>query len=337
MKGRKPGKQYNADLIREFLEKNPQLTEKKGISRELFKLYPGKWTSEEACRSAVRFAMNAMGDRARHVYPELKKFFSNSWDKWSTENLNIEPQPWDEPFIIPSSIKQLNVIADLHSVHLDRQVMNKFLKASTNKEALLINGDLMDSESLSRHLKGHNVIEYEKEIEMCHQLLKGLKEEFTHVYFKTGNHDYWLERYLLCNAREIFRVIGVALPELLRLGELGVHHIHNLRYWQYGDIDGVHAHEFPGFGMGKFPASGLLDKWQTFKGRYDVRVIGSHCHRNDHAISKKSKDGKFGEAFITPAMCRKSAGFNPYAGWDNGWCNLFINNDLKTEVKMTVV
>ena len=76
----------------------------------------------------------------------------------------------------------------------------------------------MDSESLSRHLKGHNLIEYEKELELCHNLLKGFKEEFDHVYFKEGNHDFWLERYLLNNAREIFRLRGLDLKTLLRLG-----------------------------------------------------------------------------------------------------------------------
>jgi hypothetical protein len=181
------------------------------------------------------------------------------------------------------------------------------------------------------------MIEYDRELDLCHDILKALKQEFNHVYFKEGNHDFWLERYLLSNAREIFRLRGVELKELLRLGELGVHWIHNLQYWTYGDLDGVHGHEFPGYGMGKFPATGLVDKWQTFKGKYDVKIIASHCHRNDHTISKKSKDGKFGESWVTPAMCRKSAGFNPYAGWNLGWGDLHINNDGITEVKMTVL
>jgi hypothetical protein len=338
-----PRPDHHSEMVRRFRESNPDMKEKKGIAREMKQLHPrvtnidGTFKTIEQWRSTVRHVMQASGEKYRHKNPELSKFFSNGWEKWATENLSGECRPWDDPFIIPSSIKQLNVIADLHSVHLDKQVMTKFLKASTNKEALLINGDLMDSESISRHLKSHNVIEYEKEIELCHQILKGLKEEFTHVYFKEGNHDFWLERYLLCNAREVIRLLGMNLKDLLRIGELGIHHIHNLKYWQYGDLDGVHGHEFPGYGMGKFPASSLVDKWQTFRGRYDVNVMASHCHRNDYAVSKKSKDGKFGQAWVTPAMCRKSAGFNVYAGWDQGWGNLSINNDGSTEVIMTVV
>jgi hypothetical protein len=326
------------DKIRKFITDHPELKEKKEIARHYMVAYPIDFKTLESCRSMVRQATGSNGNtpRERTKDPDKTKFFYNGFETWAKENLNTEQEPWKEPFVIPSSINNLSIIADLHSVNLNADCLTSFLRQTKNKEALIINGDLMDSESLSRHIKGHNLIAYENELELCHQILKGLKEEFNHVYYKEGNHDFWLERYLLTNAREIFRLRGLELKELLRLGELGVHHIHNLQYWKYGDLDGCHGHEFPGYGMGKFPATGLLDKWQRFKGKPDVKVIASHCHRNDHAISKKSLDGKWGEAWVTPAMCNKMASFNPFAGWDNGWGNLSINNDGITEVKMTV-
>ena len=326
------------DKIRAFITDHPELTQKKEIARHYILKYPKDYKTLEDCRTDVRTVTGSQGEnhRKRITDPALTKFFYNGFETWAKENLNTEPEPWKEPFVIPISIKQLSIIADLHSVNLNAHCLQAFLRASKNKEALIINGDLMDSESLSRHIKGHNLIAYENELEICHNILKGLKQEFNHVYFKEGNHDFWLERYLLTNAREIFRLRGLQLKELLRLGELGIHHIHNLQAWQYGDLDGIHGHEFPGFGMGKFPATGLLDKWQRFKGRPDVKLIGSHCHRNDHAISKKSLDGKWGEAWTTPAMCNKMASFNTYAGWDLGWGELSINDEGKTNVKMTV-
>jgi len=310
-----------SDLVRKFITENPKVKHKKDIARQLCEIHPKEFKTVENARALVRIVTGSSGEAIRKGIknPKLTKFFYNGFETWAYENLNTELAPWDEPFIIPQSIKKLNIIADLHSVHMDPKVMQRFLKDTKDKEAVLLNGDLMDSESLSRHLKGHNVIEYEKELEICHQILKGLKEEFNHVYFKHGNHDFWLERYLLMNAREVFRSLGIDLNSLLRCGELGVHTIHNLKYIQYGDLDIAHGHEFPGFGNGKFPATGLLDKWQTFKHRYDVKILCAHSHRTDHAISKKSKTGEFGEAWAIPAFCRKSAGYAPYAGWDNGW------------------
>jgi hypothetical protein len=323
-----------ADLARDFITKNPKIKSKKEIARQLVKKHPNLFSDIENARTVVRAVTGSRGegDRKGMSDPQLTKFFYNGFERWAKENLNTELRPWDEPFQIPN-FKQLNIIADLHSVHLDYKVMDIFLKRTKNKEALLLNGDLMDSESLSRHLKTHNVIEYERELELCHNILKGLKQEFNHVYFKEGNHDFWLERYLLTNARDIFRLRGLELKELLRLGELGVHWIHNLKYIKFGDLDIIHGHEFPGFGNGKFPSVGVLDKWQTFKNSYKVKVLCSHSHRNDQTISRKSKDGKFGYAWVTPAMCRKSPAYAPYSGWDNGWA-VVHNNDGICEVEL---
>jgi hypothetical protein len=293
----------------------------------------------EDARIIVRLATGSNGNIKREQYkdPEKLKFYYNGFENWANENLNMEHRPWDDPFVIPDSIPVLNIIADLHSVHMDYRVMERFLKATTDKTAVLINGDLMDSESLSRHLKQHNIVEYERELEICYQILKGLKEEFNHVYFKAGNHDFWLERYLLTNAREVFRLRGIQIEELLKCGELGVHFIHNLKYIKYGDLDIIHGHEFnSGFGAGKFPATGFVDKWQTFKGRYDVKILASHCHRQDMFMSKRSKDGHYGMGWVTPAFCRKSAQYNPYAGWDNGWA-VVTNNNGKCDVSIKVI
>lgn len=326
------------ELVRDFLS-TTKLTKKKAIARALFEQYPNTWKDLEDARGCVRYVMGSAGEKKRNEITdsEKSKFFYVQFKEWSEQNLNTENRPWDTPYQFPTGIKTLNIIADLHSVHLDYKVLQKFIKETNDKEALLINGDLLDSESLSRHIKSHNLISYEEELELCHTILKELTKEFTHVYFHQGNHDFWLERYLLINAREIFRLRGIELFELLRCGELGVNTIHNLQYMTFGDLDILHGHQFQGFGAGKFPSVGLLDKWQTFKKQYDVKVMCSHSHRNDHSISRKSKDGKFGEAWVTPAMCRKGASYNPYAGWDNGWATASINNDGKTEVKITIV
>ena len=326
-----------SDRAREFLTKHPldakgERWAKRDLAKELAKLHGG---AVEGWRSSIRSATGSNGkqNRSQMTNPRITKFFYNGFEKWAKENLNTEERPFDAPFVIPSSITKLSILADLHSQYLDDRVMTSFLKRTKDKTAVCLNGDLMDSESLSRHLKGHNMIEYDKEIELCHQILKGLKQEFNHVYFKEGNHDFWLERYLLTNAREIFRLRGMDLKTLLRTGGLGVEHIHNLKYIQYGDLDIVHGHEFPGFGMGKFPATGLLDKWQTFKHSYEVKVLGAHSHRQDQALSKKSKGSEWGQAWIIGCMCRKAASYNPYAGWEQGWAEAEIV-DGKTKVTL---
>ena len=171
------------DKIRAFISEHPDITQKKEIARLCFEKYPDEWSSLEDCRTAVRAVTGSHGDtlRAQIKDPNKTKFFYNGFATWAEQNLNTEPEPWKEPFVIPASIKQLSIIADLHSVNLNADCMQAFLKATDNKEAVIINGDLMDSESLSRHLKSHNLVSYEKELEICYDILKGLKEEFDHV------------------------------------------------------------------------------------------------------------------------------------------------------------
>ena len=329
--------QYKTDFVRSFIKKNKGLS-KKEIARQLYEANPEMFNSIERARDLVRHVSGSKGTKSQiKKNEEVISYFREGFDKWAKQNLNIEDRPWDEPFIIPDSISVLNVIADLHSVHLDYKVLQQFLKSTKDKTAVLLNGDLMDSESLTRHIKGHNVIEYEKELEICHQILKGLKQEFNHVYFKLGNHDFWLERYLLTNARDVFKLLGLELHLLLRCPEIGVQHINNLKYIKYGDLDIIHGHEFSSsYGAGKFPAAGFVDKWQTFKKRYDIKILASHCHRQDYVVSRRSKDGLYSYGWVTPAMCRKSASYNPYAGWDNGWAVL-RNKDGKTSVELTVL
>jgi hypothetical protein len=312
---------------------------KKGLASLLLEKHPKQFKNIEDARSTIRYVTGSYGNQNRDYIKDksLQKFFYSGFEDWASKNLNSELRPWDSPYVIPSGLNTLNIIADLHSVHMDASVMTKFLKSTQDKTALLINGDLLDSESLSRHLKLHNVVEYEKELEICKQILIGLKQEFNHVYFKAGNHDFWLERYLLTNAREIFRLKGLEIETLLELNNLNVHYIHNLKYIQYGDLDIIHGHEFhSGFGAGKFPAGGFVDKWQTFKGKYDVKILASHCHRQDVHMSRRSKDGKYGQGWVTPAFCRKSAQYNPYAGWDNGWA-VAKKIDGVVDVELTVI
>lgn len=333
-----------SDLVRKFIDENPTAKNKRDIARNMVRLYPDRFADIDKARKIVSEVTGTNGLKRlkngkvieRMTNPNLTKYYFNGFDKWATENLNTDEQPWHEPFTIPTSIKQLNIIADLHSVHLNKNVFAKFIRETTNKEAVLINGDLLDSETLSRHLISHNAVEYDKEIEICRHILKLLKEEFTHVYFKEGNHDFWLERYLLTNSRAMlntFRERGVNVKELLQCGGLGVHHIHNLKFIKYGDLDIIHGHEFPGYGSGKFPAVSLVDKWQTFKHSYSVKVLQAHSHRADHTITRKSKTGEFGEAWAMPAMCHRMAAYAPYAGWDNGWA-VATQTDEGTQVKL---
>lgn len=318
------------DFVRDYLEKNYiqkghslDTIEKKGLARILCAKFPDKFSDVEATRLIIRGVMGQHGDVGRKdVGPKNEKYFGDAFYRWA-EQLDEEDRPWDSPFIIPSTIKNLVIAADFHSKHCVKKAIEWMLKRTKDKSALLMNGDLLDSESLSRHIKLHKVIDYDKELEMTHELIKVFKSEFNDVYVKEGNHDFWLERYLLSSARELFRLRGLSVKELLRLGELKTPHIHNLQYIQFHDLDILHGHEI-GMGFGaKFIAKAYAGRWQRFKRNMEVKVLTSHCHRADHDVIR-NQDGTTAYGWVTPAMCRKGAQYNPYAPNDVGYSEAFL-------------
>ncbi len=320
------------DLVRKYLDDNfikkgisLDLVEKKGIARVMAERHPKEFPSVETARSVVREVMGQKGVKQRSQDPQIEKYYGDAFYSWA-DQLNDEVRPWDQPFIIPTATNHLNIIADLHSVHCHKPAMEWFLKRVKNKGAVLINGDMLDSESLSRHIKLQNVVDYDRELEMTHNILKVLKSEFNDVYAKEGNHDFWLERYLLSNARELFRLRGLSVKELLRLGELKVPHIHNLQYIKFHDLDIIHGHELAmGFGA-QFIARAYAKRWQRFKRTMNVKILASHCHREDVEILH-NQDGTFAYGYVTPAMCRKGAQYNPYGVGDIGYSEAFLTEN----------
>jgi hypothetical protein len=320
-----------ADFIREYLEKNYiqkghslDTIEKKGLAKVLCTNYPNMFDDVERTRTVIRSVMGQGGKehRADIKDTEKQKYYGDAFYSWA-EHLNGDLRPWDDPFIIPTAIDHLNIIADLHSVWCDKKVVEWFFQTVKNKGTLLINGDLLDSESFSRHLKLHNLIDYDAEIEMTYQFLKLCKQEFDTVYVKEGNHDFWLERYLLNNARELFRLRGLNVKELLKLGELQIPHIHNLQYIKFHDLDIIHGHELPmGFGS-KFIAKSYMERWQRFKQKLEVKILASHCHRED-AYMVPNIDGTYSYGWVTSAFCRKGAQYSPYGYNTNGYSEAIL-------------
>ncbi len=315
-----------SEVVRDYLTKNPELLEvvnskwkygDRTIARILHKEMPDKFKTIEQARDRVREVRGKHGSRNRDNIkdPEKRKFFDIK--EWGENWITTGEEVWRTPFQIPV-FENLNIIADVHSAYASQKALDKFFKLAKDKEALLINGDLLDSKSLTRHIKVGKVIDYADEIDMMQEFLKILKSEFNHVYVKEGNHDFWLERFITQRAPELQRLRGTTFPELLKLTELGIHHIHNLQPIKYGDLDIVHGHEFPSFGgnVPNKPALSLLRKWMRYVKR-QCKVLGSHVHVSDFQ-PEKAYDGKVSYGWTTPAMCLKGAEYAPFTGWDNG-------------------
>lgn len=320
-----------SDRIRQLIDENiidGAVPPNRTLARMAHEKWPDIFKSVQSARDIVTAVRGLHGKRLRAQTAHKEYFNLKTWHEGYAHNPNDDF--WRTDFEIPV-FDQLTIAADFHSVYVDRGALDTFFKTVKNKEAILINGDLLDSQSLTRHLKTKNTAKYEDEIEMSIQLLKYFKSEFNHVYFKEGNHDFWLERYLANVAPELGKLRGFNLPEILGLAGLGVHHIHNLQPIKYGEFTICHGHEFPmGFAVPNRPALSFIRKWIHHK-RTPAKLICSHVHQADEAI-EKTYDGKLSRAWTTPAMCLKAAEYARFTRWDNGHTEVYGGTDCKNIV-----
>lgn len=326
------------DFVRKYLKENKYLLEVKDgkrvygnrtIARIILKEPDAPKISLDVMRDRVRDVFGLRGESKRNSVkdPEKRIFFDVG--KWHESWTDVGNEIWRTPFQIPKFDK-LAVFGDVHSQYASKDGLIKFFKSTEKISAVLLNGDLVDSKAMTRHIKLGRVMDYEDELEMSYQLLKGLKEEFDHVYFKEGNHDWWLERFIAMKAPEFGKVRGFTLREMLKLGELGVHHIHNLQPIRYGDLDIIHGHEFPmGASVPNRPSLTYLKRWMRYK-KTSCKLLVSHVHTDDHGIIKEY-DGQYGEAWTLPAMCVKGAEYAPFTGASIGHGEV-----IETDKGMTV-
>ena len=133
----------------------------------------------------------------------------------------FEPSPEDKPEVVPEWLNTFEdgreevlpalriqgktaVFSDIHlGIHDKAALIAAIQYAKQDRvENIILNGDILDSAQISRHPKHADTPKFLNEIELAKQFLEGLRSEFKdqNIYFKIGNHEDRLERYLMQNA-----------------------------------------------------------------------------------------------------------------------------------------
>jgi hypothetical protein len=243
-----------------------------------------------------------------------------------------EDTSWQIPFVIPSGITEMMIMGDFHGVYMDKQAVEDAVAASAGIKTLLINGDLLDNHWLGRWRKNRDVPLPAAEFEFVAKLLEQLKKHFNQIYFKEGNHDDWLARYVGDNAAPLETMKEIKLAKLLRLDELGIKRIHNLQEVRFGDLSILHGHEKPGTFAAINLAETVLRWWQFYERRWDVKVLVNHFHRLDQCV-KTGVDESFGRAYVNGCLCDTRPVYTPYGRHNHGVTHVRQNKGI-TEVNL---
>lgn len=256
-------------VVREYIKKFPEMP-RAGLARLIHSKYPLLWNDSEQIRSLIRRYTNAQGKSCNNVSD--KSLFQEK--RKSTYNL---PKEYHNDFSV-YEIKQskILVISDLHFPYQNNKAITLALDYGKKKNVncILINGDLIDFDTISRHEKSSKSLRIVEEFDAARMFLNTLREHFPKckIVYKLGNHDERWEKYLYTNSPAIFDVKDFELEILLKLGELKIDIVKNKRPIKIGKLIALHGHELAGGAGGVNPARSTFLK--TF-----TSVIVGHYHK----------------------------------------------------------
>ena len=298
------------EIINKYIEigiKNNKGYSKRFIATQLYNENPEIFSNIEEARSIIRLVTNSTGTKSKSKsYEELTNRFALISDQ--VEEINYEP------FIVPKAYKKTLWIADLHSRFCDKQALITAMKYGVKEkyDSVIINGDFMDFFSFSRFDKSPSIKKhFEEEKEWGQEILNLLQDTFGYVVLKQGNHDMRRENYITKLSMEMPEFEGISTYEdFLMFDRSNVQFVKDYNYIKYGNLYGIHGHEYQG-GGGIHTAYSRLNKAMD-------NVISAHSHKSQTSI-KTSISGKIYGSWSLGCLCHLHPRYAPKNDWNQGF------------------
>ena len=191
---------------------------------------------------------------------------------------------------------------------------------------IYLGGDTIDFYPLSRFNKDPKR-KLKFELDMTKRFLNQLRDLFpdAEIYFKLGNHEDRLEKYLSNKTPELVGLDQLEIENLLGFGELRIRKIQSSQVATAGKLHLIHGHEyFSGMGAVNIARNVLLKAFDN--------VAQGHSHTtNDYTITKINGDIVAG--WSVGCGCKLRPKYRPLNNWNNGFAHAFINDDKTFEFK----
>lgn len=214
------------------------------------------------------------------------------------------------------------VLCDIHLGYHDIAAIKCAIQylLKENVENIVLNGDTLDAHKLSRWQQRKDDIALEVEIKMAKQFLTNLQLSFpkAKIFFKIGNHEDRLEKFILSNAA-MFEGL-VTWEGLLGLEKRGINLIESMQLINCNGIWIAHGHELQ-ISSGKNPAAKLLEK--TFS-----NVCMGHLHRTSTAIHTSLERGTK-RADVIGCLSKLQRKYNPYSQSNHGFALIHKDGQIQ--------
>ena len=309
-----------ADIVHKYLTRFPGLGAAP-LARKIYKENATSFTDIENVRSVIRYYTGQKGV-AQRAYKESNKDFFREPKTSNPYGLFPSSAETYLPYEIKS--QRTLIISDLHFPYQHNKSIELALDFGKQKkvDCILINGDLLDFATISRHEKDFRARSVVEEFESVRAFLNALRKNFPKVkiVFKEGNHDERWEKWLYLKAPEIFDDIEFRLENRLGLGKLNIDIVKDKRPVKIGKLTVLHGHELAGGSGGVNPARA------TFLKTLDSVIVGHYHKTSSH--TETTMNGDVISVESQGCLCGMNPLYMPINKWNLGFS--YVELDVKT-------
>lgn len=223
-------------------------------------------------------------------------------------------EPW-LPFELGNGVK-VAILSDVHIPYHSEVALAaavKYCKAR-KPDVLLLNGDLVDFYSISRHQKDPSKRDFKQEVKAVHAGLAWLRDQFpkARIVLKEGNHEARWQHWLWNQAPEISDFERMTLGEWLDLPKYGVELVTDQRPVMAGNLTIMHGHE-----LGKGISSPVNAARGVFMRTASTMLVG-HGHRTSQHVEPDWRHVDTA-CFSTGCLCDLNPQYAVINKWNYGF------------------
>jgi predicted phosphodiesterase len=271
-------------------------------------------------------------NRSKYFKQNRPTAIIESYNLDELDNFGIEESIGKEytSHMIESDYKTVGILSDIHVPFHSMSAITTAIKhlREIKIDCLILNGDIMDFYSISRHEKEKDLRDFGKEIEMGRNFLQKIRDLFPiiPIYYKMGNHENRWQKYLNDQAEEFAQLHEMQFEQFFRLDKLGMIYIPDWQGIELSDLLVLHGHEIM--------AGGMNPSQSTFNKTFCNTIIG-HVHRTTSTI-KKNGFKQFYNTYSTGCLTQLSPKYYPFAQHNNGFAVVRIEEG-KSKVQNIVI
>jgi predicted phosphodiesterase len=310
------------EIVTSYLSKHkttPVLT----LAKLIFSEKSDYFKSVEDVRDVIRYHTGLKGAKD-------KKYVSNKeFIREKTYNYNPFddiPKSYKEDSIVLTlgkSSRKIAVLSDIHFPYHDEVALKIAIDylVEYKPDTIILNGDILDFYGLSAFDKDPSKPKMREELEQGRWFISAMRQTFPNalIYYKIGNHEMRLERWLKLKAPEWLGNEEFEIPILLKFGENRIHLVEKFTTIKAGNLNIIHGHEYKGGGTVN-PARNMYLKTKA-------SVICGHFHRKSEFLTTDI-DGIVHGSWSTGCLCELNAEYmNTHTDWVHGFATVDVNQD----------